>query len=56
MAKVLRARLDEVIQRLKIRFPVYIVFTHADAIEGFRDSFSTSKGEDKRLSGEPLSP
>jgi type VI secretion system protein ImpL len=49
MAKVLRARLDEVIQRLKVRFPVYVVFTHADAIEGFRDSFSTSKGEDKTL-------
>jgi len=49
MAKVLRARLDEVIQRLKVRFPVYLIFTHADAIEGFRDSFSTSKGEDKTL-------
>jgi len=49
IAKVLRARLDDVIQRLKVRFPVYLVFTHADAIEGFRDSFSTSKGEDKTL-------
>jgi type VI secretion system protein ImpL len=38
-----------VIQRLKDRSPVYVVFTHADAIEGFRDSFSTSKGEDKTL-------
>lgn len=47
--KVLRARLDEAIQRLKVRFPVYLVFTHADAIEGFRDSFSTSKNEDKTL-------
>ena len=49
MAKVLRARLDEAIQRLKVRFPVYLIFTHADAIEGFRDSFSTSKNEDKTL-------
>ncbi len=49
MAKTLRARLDDVIQRLKVRFPVYVVFTNADAIEGFRDSFSTSKGEDKTL-------
>ena len=49
MAKVLRARLDETIQRLKVRFPVYIVFTHADSIEGFRDSFSSSKNEDKML-------
>lgn len=49
MAKVLRARLDETLQRLKVRFPVYVVFTHADAIEGFRDSFSSSKNEDKTL-------
>jgi len=49
MAKVLRSRLDEATQRLKTRFPVYVVFTNADAIEGFRDSFSTSKGEDKSL-------
>jgi len=49
LAKVLRARLDETIQRLKVRFPVYVVFTHADAIEGFRDSFSSSKNEDKTL-------
>ena len=49
MAKVQRARLDEVMQRLKMRFPVYLVFTHADSIEGFRDSFSTSKAEDKSL-------
>lgn len=49
LAKVLRARLDDTIQRLKVRFPVYVVFTHADAIEGFRDSFSSSKNEDKTL-------
>src|SRR5215218_4147589 len=41
LAKVLRARLDEAVLRLKTRFPVYLVFTNADAIEGFRDSFST---------------
>ncbi|MEP6848455.1 MAG: type VI secretion system membrane subunit TssM [Acidobacteriota bacterium] len=49
IAKVMRSRIDDTIQRLKVRFPVYVVFTHADAIEGFRDSFSTSKGEDKSL-------
>jgi type VI secretion system protein ImpL len=48
-AKVMRARLDEVMQRVKQRFPVYLVFTNADAIEGFRDSFSTSKQEGKTL-------
>lgn len=49
LAKVLRTRLDDAIQRLKIRFPVYLVFTNADSIEGFRDSFSASKNEDKTL-------
>lgn len=49
IAKVLRARLDDAMQRLKVRFPVYLVFTHADSIEGFRDSFSASKNEDKTL-------
>ncbi|MGD9589194.1 MAG: type VI secretion system membrane subunit TssM [Pyrinomonadaceae bacterium] len=49
LAKVLRARLDETMQRLKVRFPVYVVFSHADAIEGFSDSFSSSKNEDKTL-------
>ncbi len=48
-AKILRTRLDEASQRLKTRFPVYLVFTHADAIEGFRDSFSNSKQEDKNF-------
>ena len=48
-AKVLRARLDDAMQRIKIRFPVYLVFTNADSIEGFRDSFSTSKNEGKNL-------
>jgi type VI secretion system protein ImpL len=49
LAKVMRARLDDAIQRVKVRFPVYLVFTHADCIDGFRDSFSSSKNEDKTL-------
>ncbi len=49
MAKVLRTRLDEAIERTKIRFPVYMVFTNADSIEGFSDSFSNSKQEGKNL-------
>ena len=49
LAKVLRARLDEAIERTKIRFPVYLVFTNSDSIEGFSDSFSTSKQEGKNL-------
>ncbi|HEX8087398.1 MAG TPA: type VI secretion system membrane subunit TssM, partial [Blastocatellia bacterium] len=34
-AKVLRSRLDEVIARTQLRFPVYLVFTHMESIEGF---------------------
>ncbi len=49
IAKVLRANLDDAIQRTKTRFPVYLIFTNADSIEGFRDSFSTSKNEAKNL-------
>ncbi len=49
MAKVLRTKLDDVMARTKIRFPVYLIFTNADSIEGFRDSFSSSKGEAKNL-------
>ncbi|MBC7797973.1 MAG: type VI secretion system membrane subunit TssM [Pyrinomonadaceae bacterium] len=48
-AKTLRARLDETMQRTKIKFPVYLVFTNADSIEGFRDSFSISQQEGKNL-------
>ena len=46
-AKILRARLDETLSRAKVRFPVYLIFTHADTIEGFRDSFSASQQEGK---------
>ena len=49
MAKVLRTNLDDAIQRTKTRFPVYLIFTNADSLEGFRDSFSTSKNEAKNL-------
>lgn len=49
MAKVLRTRLDDAMARTKIRFPVYLIFTNADSIEGFGDSFSASKGEAKNL-------
>ncbi|MEP6924895.1 MAG: type VI secretion system membrane subunit TssM [Pyrinomonadaceae bacterium] len=46
-AKILRNRLDEALTRAKVRFPVYLIFTHSDAIEGFRDSFSASQEEGK---------
>ncbi len=49
LAKTVRERLDQTIKIFKLRFPVYLVFTNADAIEGFRDSFSTSKAEGETL-------
>jgi type VI secretion system protein ImpL len=44
-AKMLRARLDEMMQRARARFPVYLVFTHLDAIEGFKDFFSIARSD-----------
>jgi type VI secretion system protein ImpL len=38
-AKIMRARLDEAIASARARFPVYLVFTNIDAIEGFDDFF-----------------
>jgi type VI secretion system protein ImpL len=39
-AKTLRAHLDDVMRRTRVRFPVYLVWTHADAIEGFGQFFA----------------
>ncbi|HYM00036.1 MAG TPA: type VI secretion system membrane subunit TssM, partial [Blastocatellia bacterium] len=38
-AKVLRERLDQVIAGAGAKFPVYLVFTNMDALEGFADFF-----------------
>src|SRR5829696_86859 len=46
-AKVLRARLDEAVQRTQTRFPVYLVFTHVDAVEGFADFFRAFTPEER---------
>lgn len=43
-AKTLRARLDELIQLVRVRFPVYLVFTHIDALPGFPEFFKGGKG------------
>ena len=42
-AKTVRARLDEMIRMVRVRFPVYIVFTHIDALEGFEEFFKDGK-------------
>jgi len=41
-SKTLRARLDEMMQRVKVRFPVYLLFTHVDRVEGFKEFFSSN--------------
>lgn len=46
-AKLLRMRVDEVLQRTKARFPVYLVLTHIDAVEGFRDFFASFGREER---------
>jgi type VI secretion system protein ImpL len=38
-AQILRERLNEVIKGAKTRFPVYLVFTKADALAGFSEFF-----------------
>ncbi len=42
-AKTLRARLDETIQLVRARFPVYLVFTHMDELSGFEEFFRDGK-------------
>ncbi len=38
-AKNIRNRIDELIQRLGILFPIYLIFTKCDLIQGFVESF-----------------
>ena len=38
-AKNIRKRTDELIQRLEVRFPIYLVFTKCDLISGFVEFF-----------------
>ena len=38
-AKLIRSRIDELIQKLGVRFPVYLVFTKCDLIQGFVEFF-----------------
>lgn len=45
-AKILRGRLDEAMMRSGTRFPVYLVFTHADALEGFAEFFRNFNREE----------
>jgi type VI secretion system protein ImpL len=55
LAKSLRARVQELTERLAVYAPVYVVFTKADLIAGFSDFFhETEAGERDRVWGATL--
>ncbi|SFJ82182.1 type VI secretion system membrane subunit TssM [Jannaschia pohangensis] len=47
-AATVRARLAEIHDRLKIDFPVYVLFTKADLIAGFREYFASFSASRRR--------
>ena len=54
-AKNIRNRIDELIQRLGITFPVYLIFTKCDLIRGFVESFEDmNKSEREQIWGVTL--
>ncbi len=54
-AKTIRTRLDELMEKLQIRFPVYLMFTKADLISGFSEFFEDfSKDEREQVWGVSL--
>jgi type VI secretion system protein ImpL len=57
LAQRLRGRLDDLIARWGIEFPVYLLFNHADEIPGFNEYFSDqiASGEDQ-IFGATISP
>ncbi|WP_188151047.1 type VI secretion system membrane subunit TssM [Teredinibacter waterburyi] len=46
-AKTIRTRLDELMDKLQIRFPVYLMFTKADMVSGFSEFFEDLGREDR---------
>ncbi|WNO08064.1 type VI secretion system membrane subunit TssM [Teredinibacter sp. KSP-S5-2] len=46
-AKVIRSRLDELMEKLEIRFPIYLMFTKADLVSGFSE-FYEDLGKEER--------
>lgn len=47
MAKTLRARVDEVMTRLQMVVPVYVIFTKVDLIAGFVETFEDLKKSER---------
>lgn len=46
-AKTIRTRIDELMDKLEIRFPIYLMFTKADLVSGFSEFFE-DLGKDAR--------
>ncbi len=47
LASRLRRRFDEMIRRLGIRFPIYVLFTKCDQIDGFLEFFANFRSRDR---------
>lgn len=51
-AKTIRMRIDELMEKLEIRFPIYLMFTKADLVSGFMEFFEDlSKDEREQVWG-----
>ncbi|MBO0801156.1 MAG: hypothetical protein J2P31_20245, partial [Blastocatellia bacterium] len=46
-ARILRSRLNDLISSLSTKFPVYLVFTNIDAVQGFGEFFSLLEAEER---------
>jgi len=46
-AKTIRLRIDELMEKLEIRFPIYLMFTKADLVPGFREFFEDLGREER---------
>ncbi len=46
-ARTIRTRIDELMAKLEVRFPVYLMFTKADLISGFNEFFEDLGKEER---------
>lgn len=46
-ARTIRARIDELMEKLEIRFPIYLMFTKSDLVSGFSEFFEDLNKEDR---------
>ncbi len=46
-ARTIRTRIDELMAKLEIRFPIYLIFTKSDLVSGFTEFFEDLSKEDR---------